>query len=286
MLDRWASSEFSTDWGTRDISPRTAFYDPISYHQGSVWPLFTGWVSLAEYRAGRPLAGYQHLMQNAGLTWTQDLGAVTELLSGEFFQPLGRSSSHQIWSSAMVLTPALRGLFGLDWDALHHTLRLSPNLPATWDRASLKNVPLGTARWDIELSRAGGQLLVRARSLTPEVLCLVPANSPPGQDCRAPASTGRQLSLPLPEVELEPPHDLPLPGASTAMLKVIAERRSASGYEIDLEAPGGSVWELPVRYNRPRVRVSGAEQAGSILRVRMKDGPAGERMRATVSFAW
>ncbi len=53
MLTRWASDEFSTDWGTRDISPRTSFYDPISYHQGSVWPLFTGWVSLAEYRASR-----------------------------------------------------------------------------------------------------------------------------------------------------------------------------------------------------------------------------------------
>lgn len=68
MLERWASAEFSTDWGTRDVSDQTPFYDPISYHQGSVWPLFTGWVPLAEYRACRPLAGYQHLMQNAALT--------------------------------------------------------------------------------------------------------------------------------------------------------------------------------------------------------------------------
>src|SRR5438270_285014 len=69
MLERWASPEFSTDWGTRDVSDRTTFYDPISYHQGSVWPLFTGWVALAEYRAGRAMAGYRHLMQNADLTW-------------------------------------------------------------------------------------------------------------------------------------------------------------------------------------------------------------------------
>src|SRR6185437_16211989 len=63
MLSRWASAEFSADWGTRDISKRTSFYDPISYHQGSIWPLFTGWVALAEYRAGRSLSGYAHLMQ-------------------------------------------------------------------------------------------------------------------------------------------------------------------------------------------------------------------------------
>ena len=72
MLDRWAAAEFSTDWGTRDLSPTVSFYDPISYHQGTVWPLFTGWVSVSEYRQGRTLSGYAHLMQNAGLTWTQD----------------------------------------------------------------------------------------------------------------------------------------------------------------------------------------------------------------------
>ena len=56
--------ELSTDWGTRDMSPTVSFYDPISYHQGSVWPLFTGWVSVSEYHNGRHLSGYAHLMQN------------------------------------------------------------------------------------------------------------------------------------------------------------------------------------------------------------------------------
>jgi len=55
-------------------------------------------------------------MQNADLTWSQDLGSVTELLSGRFFQPLGRSSAHQLWSSAMVISPVVRGLLGLTWD--------------------------------------------------------------------------------------------------------------------------------------------------------------------------
>src|SRR4029077_8278168 len=161
MLTRWASHEFSTDWGTRDLSEKEAIFDPISYHQGTVWPLFTGWVSLAEYRAGRPLSGCAHLMQNAGLTWSQDLGAVTELLSGELFQPLGRSSSHQVWSSAMVVTPALRGLFGLDWDAPNRVLRVAPNLPADWGRARLHNVPLGNSRLEVEFSREAGRMVVR-----------------------------------------------------------------------------------------------------------------------------
>jgi glycogen debranching enzyme len=105
MFKRWASHEFSTDWGLRDLGENETFYDPLSYHQGSVWPLFTGWASIAEYRTGRTLSAYAHLMQNADLTWAQDLGSVTELLSGAYFQPFGRSTTHQLWSSAMVLRP-------------------------------------------------------------------------------------------------------------------------------------------------------------------------------------
>ena len=53
-LRHWASHDFATDWGLRDIAESDPLYDPISYHQGSVWPLFTGWTALAEYRAGHP----------------------------------------------------------------------------------------------------------------------------------------------------------------------------------------------------------------------------------------
>lgn len=281
MLARWASPEFSTDWGTRDIGDRVPFYDPISYHQGSVWPLFTGWVSLAEYRAGRPLSGYAHLMQNANLTWSHDLGAVTELLSGEFFQPLGRSSSHQVWSSAMVLTPALRGLFGLDWNAPNRVLRVAPNLPAAWDRARLHNVPLGDLRLDVEFMREADRLVVRARSASPEVVCLV---SRLDQPCREPASVLHELVVQLPAVEISTPSGLPLPGSRTSQLKVIGERRADNYFEADFEAPGGTEYDLPVRLNRPNVRASGAELSGSRLHLRV---PAGDGyQRTSVRFTW
>ncbi len=284
MLDRWASGEFSTDWGVRDLSDHTSFYDPISYHQGSVWPLFTGWVSLAEYRAGRALSGYLHLMQNADLTWAQDPGAVTELLSGEFFQPLGRSTSHQTWSSAMVLSPAVRGLFGLDWDALRHTLRLAPNLPASWNRAVLHNVPLGRSRLDVEYTREQGRLVVRARSSSPETVCLVAQDSPRDTRCSAPAGTVHELDLPLPAVEVGLPHGLPLPGSEAAQLKVLSERRAAGRLDLDFEAPAGSLYLLPVRLNKPGVRVTGAELSGDRLAIRFL-GRAG-RQRIAVTFLW
>jgi len=268
MLSRWASHEFSTDWGTCDLSKNEAIFDPISYHQGSVWPLFTGWVSLAEYRAGHALSGYAHLMQNADLTYAQDLGSVTELLSGEFFQPLGRSSSHQTWSSAMAFTPALRGLFGLDWDALHHTLRLAPYLPATWDSAKLHHVPLGDSRVDLDFKREGDHLLIQARSEKPMLLCLVP-QAAAREDC---LTARPELRLELPPVEIGIPHGLPEPGSRTDQLKVLDEQFAPNRLTLTLEAPGGSVHDLPLRINRPGLKLSGAELAGDKLRVRFRQG--------------
>ncbi len=283
MLSRWASAEFSTDWGTRDVSDKESIYDPISYHQGSVWPLFTGWVSLAEYRAGRPLSGYAHLMQNADLTYAQDLGAVTELLSGEFFQPLGRSSSHQTWSSAMALTPAIRGLFGLDWDALHHTLRLAPHLPVGWDSAKLRHVSLGASQFDLDYKRTGEHIVIAANATEPELLCLVP-QSAPREDCAAPPAAIHELRLDLPPVEVGIPHGLPEAGAQTQQLKVLDEQYGGNRLVITVEAPAGSTQELPLRINRPGLRVSGAETDGRMLRIRFRPGSGYQR--EVVALSW
>ncbi len=240
MLTRWASDEFSTDWGTRDISDHTSFYDPISYHQGSVWPLFTGWVSLAEYRAGRPLSGYAHMMQNLDLTWAQDLGSVTELLSGEFYQPLGRSSSHQMWSSAMIVTPLLRGLFGLDWNAANKTLHVMPHLPADWDHARLRNVQLGSASVNLEYRRTGAEWTITAESDSP--VCLTTGN----RSCK------QTVSVVSPAVEIGIPAVLPQQGSRTQQLKVLREERQENKAAFTFEAQGGSIFDLYVRLNRPQ----------------------------------
>ena len=163
-------------------------------------------------------------MQNVDLTWSQDLGAVTELLSGEFFQAHSRSSSHQLWSSAMVVTPALRGVSGLNWDALHHTLLLNPHLPAAWNRARLHHVRLGDVVLDLEFSRANGQVVIIGRSPTNQQLCLAASSQPVNQDCQPAPATEYRVEVPLPPVEVEIPHGLPAPGSQTEQWKITDER--------------------------------------------------------------
>ena len=71
-----------------------------------------------------------------------------------------------------------------------------------------------------------------------------------------------ELRLPLDAVEVSIPAELPLPGATTSQLKVLAERHSDGALELDLEAQGGAVYELPIRLNGvtdKQVSVDGGE---------------------------
>ena len=49
-LDQLADADQQTDWGMRIISSQNPLYNPDGYHYGSVWPLFTGWAAVGEYR--------------------------------------------------------------------------------------------------------------------------------------------------------------------------------------------------------------------------------------------
>src|SRR5579875_699809 len=98
-------------------------------------------------------------MQNADLTWSQDLGSVTELLSGQYYQVLGRSTAHQLWSSAMVISPILRGMFGLEWNQPQHQLIVTPHLPADWDSATIRHLPFGQSQIDLSFHREARTML-------------------------------------------------------------------------------------------------------------------------------
>jgi glycogen debranching enzyme len=143
MAAELAAPEHQTDWGMRIISSRAPRYNAGGYHFGSVWPLFTGWASVGEYRYHRALPGYSNLAANAQLALDGSLGHVTEVLSGDYYQPLSTSSPHQIWSAAMIISPLLRGLFGLEADAGAHSLTFAPHVPADWTWFTLDRVRVG-----------------------------------------------------------------------------------------------------------------------------------------------
>ncbi len=283
-LKQLADASLQTDWGLRDVANTEKIYDGTSYHQGSVWPLFTGWAALAEYRGNQPLAGYQMLKENANLTWAQDLGADTELLSGDFYIPFGRSTSHQLWSSAMVITPTLRGLFGISIDAQTKTITVNPHLPPSWSEAHVENLHVLGGTGSLMVQRKSRFLSLSLFGLNGWKLQSDLAGSEP-----APGGSGwTSLRIPLPILEVDSdPSDIRLsagredldaryynrpvvPGQETQNFRITSETLTDHKCVLVIEGRAGSSGALDlVRHAKfmPKMawRVSDSEYTGKGL---------------------
>jgi len=162
MITQLAGADHQTDWGMRIISNRSPKFSGGGYHYGSVWPLFTGWASVGEYRYHRPQPAYANLRANALLALDGSLGHVTEVLSGDYYQPLSTSSPHQIWSAAMVVSPLLRGMLGLASDARNSTLTFAPHLPADWNSLGIDNLRVGENKLQLNYTRTAEGIFLAA----------------------------------------------------------------------------------------------------------------------------
>jgi glycogen debranching enzyme len=179
MITQFADVDHQTDWGMRIISDRSPKFSGGGYHYGSVWPLFTGWASVGEYRYHRAPPAYENLCANALLTFDGSLGHVTEVLSGAYYQSLSTSSPHQIWSAAMVVSPLMRGLLGLQPDAGAATLIFTPHIPADWTSFEIRNQPVGPTKLDLKYAKDlnGITLAVKTTGNSPATVDFQPAVS-------------------------------------------------------------------------------------------------------------
>jgi glycogen debranching enzyme len=322
MISQLATPEHETDWGMRIISSEAAKYSGGGYHYGSVWPLFTGWASVGEYQYHRALPAYANLRSNALLALDGSLGHVTEVLSGDYYQPLSTSSPHQIWSAAMVVSPLLRGLFGLSADANAHALIFAPHVPTDWAAFAIKNIHVGSCVLDLRYRRTEEGMTLDADrsgagdctlefspaiSFAAEVMSvemnghLVPhrvVKSAVDQhvSVRFPVARGsNKLSITIHnDFGLSVSSALPPLGATSRGLRVLSETWSAARDRLDLELAGakGSVYELGT-WNAGQVgHVEGGEWIkGSTghgkLRIHMPPGNPEEyaRQKIVVHFA-
>ncbi len=162
-ITKLASADHQTDWGMRIISNQSKVYDGSGYHFGAVWPLFTGWASVGEYRYHRAFPAYANLRANALLSADGSLGHFTEVLSGDYYQSFATSSPHQIWSAAMVISPILRGMFGLEIDAEKHQVTLEPHIPADWTTFAIRNVRIGGMGLDLHYRKTADSIVLEMK---------------------------------------------------------------------------------------------------------------------------
>ncbi|HQT92459.1 MAG TPA: GH116 family glycosyl hydrolase, partial [Candidatus Kryptobacter bacterium] len=155
-----ASSALTTDWGVRSISDESKYYDPLNYNYGTVWPFMTSWASAAEFEHRFSIPGYEMLMASVRHTFDNEPGDVTEVFSGASNVWLGEAVPHQGFSTSGVVLPLVRGLFGLDGDAVSKTVTFAPQFPADWQSASASNYRVGNAEFSFAYSKTAGNVSV------------------------------------------------------------------------------------------------------------------------------
>lgn len=160
-LEKLSSSELITDWGTRSISLKSRYFQPLNYNYGAVWPFLTSWMTTALYKHHLPLQGYSLLMSTANHTFDHALGTITEVFSGTNFIWPQEAVPHQGFSSAGVVLPFVRGLLGLEGNALDKTVTFSPHFPADWERVGIENYSVGRAKFSFDYSRERSRISVK-----------------------------------------------------------------------------------------------------------------------------
>jgi glycogen debranching enzyme len=153
--------QFLTGWGIRTVARGEARYNPMSYHDGSIWPHDNALIALglARYGLKHSVAHLFGALFDAATY--MDLRRLPELFCG-FRREKGRgptlypvACAPQAWASATPFT-LLEAALGLEFDAGHGEIRLrNPRLPAFLNEVVLRDLRLGASGVDLRVRRHG-----------------------------------------------------------------------------------------------------------------------------------
>jgi len=163
VAEQLVSPEMFTGWGVRTLSSAMGAYDPVSYHNGSVWPhdnaiLVAGLVRYGFVeQAQRIAAGLLEAAQEFD-------GRLPELFCGfdraEFPEPVPypTSCSPQAWAAASPVQ-VIRSLLRFDPQLPAGRIWVAPVLPEAYIPLRVGGVAVGAGRIDLEVS--AGDVTVR-----------------------------------------------------------------------------------------------------------------------------
>jgi glycogen debranching enzyme len=166
VASQLVSPDMFSGWGIRTVGISAARYNPMSYHNGSIWPHDNGLIALgfARYGLKDPLLKvFRGLIEAAGHI---ELNRLPELFCGfgrkQREGPIGYpvACSPQAWASATPLA-LIQAALGLTLDHDEREVRFNlPVLPDFIDRLYLKNLQLGSASADLMLTRHGNDAAI------------------------------------------------------------------------------------------------------------------------------
>jgi glycogen debranching enzyme len=158
------SQKFFSGWGIRTVARGEARYNPMSYHDGSIWPHDNALIALGFARYGLKHS-VAHLFKGLfDAASYMDLRRLPELFCG--FQRERRrgpvlypvACAPQAWASATPFT-LLEAALGLEFDAVRGEIRLrDPRLPEFLNEVVLRDLRLGASSVDLRVRRHDGEV--------------------------------------------------------------------------------------------------------------------------------
>ena len=164
LADRLLEQEFFSGWGIRTVASSEVRYNPMSYHNGSIWPHDNALIALGLSRYGLidpVLRMFSGMFDSAAY---MDLRRLPELFcgfrrvpgKGPTFYPV--ACAPQAWASATPFA-FLQACLGLQFDPAAEEIRLrQPRLPAFLHEVTIRNLRIGNTRLDLALHRHGNDV--------------------------------------------------------------------------------------------------------------------------------
>jgi glycogen debranching enzyme len=154
------SEELFCGWGIRTLGSREVRYNPVSYHNGSVWPHDNAIIVRGLSRYGFKSAALSVFKGLFEASTFMELNRLPELfcgfhkradVEGPILYPV--ACSPQAWASAAVYL-LLEACLGIETDPGQKCLRLlSPCLPDFLDEVRIENLSLGDGSLDLAVRR-------------------------------------------------------------------------------------------------------------------------------------
>lgn len=170
---------FFSGWGIRTVPEGEGRYNPMSYHNGSVWPHDNALIAAGLSRYGYKAAAAQVLSGLFDASLFLDLKRLPELFCG--FERRRREGPTlypvaclpQAWASASVFM-LLQACLGLEIDGIHQRVWLTnPILPPWLPQVTLRNIQVGAGTVDIALYRHEQDVGINVLQRTGEIEVVV-----------------------------------------------------------------------------------------------------------------
>jgi glycogen debranching enzyme len=159
VVDALLDDRSFSGWGIRTLDAAEARYNPISYHNGSVWPHDNALIAagMARYGHKQACARVTSALHQAALHF--DLRRMPELFCGFRSRPHEGPTLYpvacapQAWAAGAVFL-LLQACLGLEVDALRAQVVFDrPILPASLDQLTIRELAVGDARVDLVIER-------------------------------------------------------------------------------------------------------------------------------------